>query len=125
MIQVDYKKVSVEQLPFEDNSFDCIVSTFTFCSISDIEKAIREFYRVLKPGGKLFFLEHGKSKDNQIYLLQILINPIFKRLACNIDRDIEGIINTQKFRILTIKKFYQKDMMKIYGYLYMGICEKA
>lgn len=124
VIDVDYQKVSADQLPFDNNSFDCIVSTFTFCSILNIEKAVAEYYRVLKSGGKLFFLEHGKSSDKKVCFFQNLINPIFKRVACDINRDIEAIIKTQEFKMLTMKKFYHQNTMKITGFLYMGVCQK-
>lgn len=124
-IDVDYQKVSAEQLPFDNSSFDCIVSTFTFCSILNIEKAVAEYFRVLKPGGKLFFLEHGKSTDKKVSFFQNLINPIFKRIACDINRDIESIIKTQNFKTLTMKKFYHENTMKIVWFLYMGVCQKS
>ncbi len=123
-IDVDYKKISADELPFENNKFDSIVSTFTFCSIADVEKALAEFYRVLKPGGRLFFLEHGRSSDRKVSFFQDLINPIFKRASCNLNRDMEAIIKTQDFKILTVKKFYQEDAVKVVGLLYMGICQK-
>jgi ubiquinone/menaquinone biosynthesis C-methylase UbiE len=62
-IEVDRRVLGGERLPFEDGSFDCVVSTFTLCSIEEVAGAVREAYRVLKAGGKLLFLEHGLSPE--------------------------------------------------------------
>ncbi|HOA81300.1 MAG TPA: class I SAM-dependent methyltransferase [Defluviitaleaceae bacterium] len=124
-IKVNYKKISADKLPFNNNSFDTIISTFTFCSILDIEKALAELHRVLKPDGKVYFLEHGKSNDKRICFLQNLINPIFKKASCSLNRDIEAIIKNQKYEIIKMNKFYQEDAAKIVGFLYMGLCKKV
>lgn len=123
-IRVDYRKISAEKLPFEDNCFDSVVSTFTFCSIPDIESALSEFYRVLKPEGRLFFLEHGISIDKPISFFQNLINPIFKAASCSLDRDMKAIVGATSFEIVKLEQFYQEDAIKVLGYLYMGIAEK-
>ncbi|MGK7914429.1 MAG: class I SAM-dependent methyltransferase, partial [Prochloraceae cyanobacterium] len=57
-ITVDDRLLNSENLPFSDNSFDSVVSTWTLCSISKVDKAISEIYRVLKPNGKFYFIEH-------------------------------------------------------------------
>jgi ubiquinone/menaquinone biosynthesis C-methylase UbiE len=62
-IEVDQRLLSGEQLPFPENSFDSVVSTFTLCSIDAVSRALTEVYRVLKPGGRFLFLEHGLSPD--------------------------------------------------------------
>src|SRR5205823_553710 len=65
-IEVDQRVLSSEHLPFAAHAFDCVVSTFTLCSIDDVRKALAEVYRVLKPGGRLLFLEHGLSPELSI-----------------------------------------------------------
>ena len=60
-IEVDKQIISSESLPFDEATFDCVVSTLTLCSIPDVKKAMSEIYRVLKPGGRIHFLEHGHS----------------------------------------------------------------
>jgi ubiquinone/menaquinone biosynthesis C-methylase UbiE len=123
-ISVDYRHISAEKLPFEDNCFDSVVSTFTFCSIPDIQSALSEFYRVLKPGGRLFFLEHGISSDKSISFFQNLINPIFKVASCSLNRDMKAIIDASSFNTVKLEQFYQEDAIKVLGYLYMGIAVK-
>lgn len=124
-ITVDYRKISAEKLPFSAECFDSVVSTFTFCSIPDIKSALSEFYRVLKPGGRLFFLEHGLSSDKQIRFFQNLINPIFKAASCSLNRDMKAIVESSNFEIKKLEQFYQEDAIKVLGYLYMGVAEKT
>jgi ubiquinone/menaquinone biosynthesis C-methylase UbiE len=64
-IEVDQHVLGGERLPFDDNRFDCAVSTFTLCSIEDVAQALQEVYRVLKSGGKFLFLEHGLSRERR------------------------------------------------------------
>ena len=64
-IDVDQRVLSGEALPFEDGTFDCVVSTWTLCSIPDAGRALGEVYRVLRPGGRFVFLEHGLSERSQ------------------------------------------------------------
>jgi ubiquinone/menaquinone biosynthesis C-methylase UbiE len=65
-IEVDRRVLGGERLPFEDGTFDCAVSTFTLCSIEQVDQAVREVYRVLKPGGKFLLLEHGLSPEPKV-----------------------------------------------------------
>ena len=62
-IAVDQRALGGEALPFEDETFDCVVSTWTLCSIPEVGRALGEVYRVLRPGGRFVFLEHGLSDD--------------------------------------------------------------
>ncbi|MCX7923490.1 MAG: class I SAM-dependent methyltransferase [Clostridia bacterium] len=126
-IKVHLKLLNAETLPFEDNTFDSIVSTFTFCSIENIDAALHEFYRVLKPNGKLIFLEHGLSSDQRISKWQHRINPLYKITSngCNLNRDIRDIIKRSNFTFDNIEQFYSKDMIKLAGYLYKGVASKG
>jgi ubiquinone/menaquinone biosynthesis C-methylase UbiE len=67
---------SAERLPLADASLDCVVSTLTLCSIPDVIAALREIRRVLKPGGKLLLLEHGRSNDTRIARWQDRLNSM-------------------------------------------------
>ena len=120
-----FETMSAENLSFEDNKFDSVVSTFTFCSITDTEKAISEIYRVLKPGGRLLFLEHGINPDKKVNRMQNFINPVFKVISCSLNRDIIQIINMQRFDIIEMNQFYQHDFIKIVDWLYMGVAIKC
>lgn len=83
-----------------------------------------EIYRVLKPGGRLFFLEHGINPEKNVSRMQNIIIPVFKVISCSLNPDITEIIKTQKFLIEEINQFYHTDFIKIVGWLYMGVVIK-
>lgn len=98
--KVRFIKARAENIPVGDNEFDTVVVTFTLCSVDRIDDALREIRRVLKPGGKLVFMEHGKAPDRRLERWQNLINPFWKRLGggCNLNRDLPGILEKNGFR---------------------------
>jgi ubiquinone/menaquinone biosynthesis C-methylase UbiE len=125
-IEVDYRVLDGENLPMEDAIFDTVVSTWTLCSIKDIDRSISEIYRVLKPGGKFLFIEHGLSNEPNIQTWQHRITPIQKIIAdgCHLDRPIRSLIDRQ-FGSSDIQEFYKHDSPKIGGYFYQGIAIKS
>ncbi len=104
-----------------DHSVDAVVSTWTLCTIPDPIFALQEIRRVLRPGGKFYFLEHGLSPDRGIARLQNLWNPIQKWCAggCHVNREIDRLILDSGFKILGYKRFYMKGP-KILSYMYGG-----
>lgn len=124
-ITVNYKVVNGECIPFEDCSFDSVVCTWTLCSIERAERAIGEIYRLLKPAGKFFFIEHGLSKDSSVQFWQNTLTPIQKVIAdgCHLNRQINNLIE-QKFTNVTIEQFYAPQLPKIIGYMYRGVAVK-
>lgn len=125
-IELDQRVLNGEQLPFNGGAFDCVVSTFTLCSIDDVEQALREVYRVLKPGGKFLFLEHGLSPEPRIQRWQRRLNWLEMRLGdgCRLDRDIAGLVAAQPFSSVELELFYLERTPKTHGYLYRGIATK-
>jgi ubiquinone/menaquinone biosynthesis C-methylase UbiE len=124
-IIVDNRVLSGEDLPFEDESFDSVVSTWTLCSIPNVDRAIAQIHRVLKPGGKFFFIEHGLSNEPNIQVWQNRLTPIQKLIAdgCHLNRNIRQIVK-DKFKNLTIEAFYLPDTPKFLGYMYKGVAIK-
>ncbi|MFT5874453.1 MAG: ubiquinone/menaquinone biosynthesis C-methylase UbiE [Clostridium sp.] len=118
---------SAEKLHFEDNTFDTVVSTFTLCSIPNIDIALAEIARVLKPNGQFIFLEHGRATSEFIRSIQVLANPFFNLLAygCNITRNYEEALNNAGF-ILNKYKIYRASIFpkEIAGYLHEGVAKK-
>ena len=116
----------VESLPFSDNSIGAIVSTYTLCSIKDINSALKEIYRVLKPGGKYYFLEHGLADNPKTQKWQHRLNPIQNVWAdgCNLNRNMEFLITNAGLKIIELKNYYMKRDPKIVGYMYEGIAVK-
>ncbi|MBD2196268.1 MULTISPECIES: class I SAM-dependent methyltransferase [Calothrix] len=124
-IQVDNRVLNSENLPMADNTFDSVVSTFCLCSIANVSQAIHEIYRVLKPGGRYFFLEHGLSDEANIQVWQHRLNPLSQVIGdgCNINRNIRQLVAAQ-FANLTVEQFYIPKIPKISGYLYKGVAFK-
>ena len=124
-ITVDYKVLNGESLPMEDASFDSVVCTWTLCSITLVDQAIAEIYRVLKPGGKFFFIEHGLSKDTHIQVWQNRLTPVQKIIAdgCHLNRKISELVR-QQFPNVTTEQFYAPKLPKVIGYMYQGIAVK-
>jgi ubiquinone/menaquinone biosynthesis C-methylase UbiE len=124
-ISVDYQVLNGEKLPMADATFDTVVSTWTLCSIQQVELAISEIYRVLKPGGKFLFIEHGLSNEPKIQTWQHRLTPLQKIIAdgCHLDREIKSLITSQ-FANLTVKEFYTPNKPKIGAYFYQGVATK-
>ena len=125
-ITVDYRTLNGESLPMDDGSFDSVVCTWTLCSIPQADRAISEVYRLLKPGGKFFFIEHGISQELQIQVWQNRLTPIQKIIAdgCHLNRNIKSLVE-QKFDNVTVEQFYAPKLPKVFGYMYRGIALKS
>ncbi len=125
-IEVDQRLLNSERLPFESDRFDCAVSTFTSCSIEDVDQAFGEVYRVLKPGGRLLFLEHGLSPEPNVQKWQRCLNWLEMRLAdgCHLDRNMKELVAAQPFSSVEVEEFYLERTPKTHGYLYRGIAKK-
>ena len=123
---VDQRVLSGERLPFEDNAFDCVVSTFTLCSIGHVDRAVAEAYRVLRPGGRFLFLEHGLSPEPAVRRWQRRLNWLEGCLAdgCRLDRDIRALVAGPPFASVEAEEFYLKKTPKTHGYLYRGVATK-
>ena len=101
-----------ERLPFEQSSFDCVVSTMTLCSVDDPHRVLVELLRVLRPGGRLRFLEHVISHDPKVVRWQRLLNPLQRILACgcNYTRDTAQSILDAGFEVEAIERRTSVDM---------------
>ena len=110
--QVPVEMIALElgQIQAEDASFDDIVCTFTLCTIPDAVAALGEMRRVLKPGGRLLFCEHGLAPDLPVVRWQKRLTPLWKPLAggCHLDRDIPALITAGGFHIRQLDTGYLK-----------------
>ncbi len=100
--------VSGESIPAEDKTFDTLVCTWTLCSIPGVQGALNEMFRVLKPQGKLFFIEHGASPDQNIATWQRRVDPVWKRLpgGCHLTRKADDLIEEAGFAVLEKQSEY-------------------
>ncbi|MFN3695564.1 MAG: SAM-dependent methyltransferase, partial [Ignavibacterium sp.] len=93
----------------------------------NVGKALKEIYRVLKPEGKYYFLEHGLADKTVVQKLQHILNPIQNIWAdgCNLNRNITSLITSSGLSIIEMKNYYMKRDPKIVGYMYEGIAVKG
>lgn len=126
-VTVNHQVLSGEHLPMSDGTFDSVVSTWTLCSIANVDQALEEIHRVLKPEGRFFFIEHGLSDDPEVQVWQNRLTPLQKAIAdgCHLNRNIQQLIETHNFKFLKLEQFYLAAVPKSYGYLYKGIAAKA
>jgi ubiquinone/menaquinone biosynthesis C-methylase UbiE len=98
---VDLLEGSAEAIPLEDASVDTVVMCWTLCSIPNALDALREMRRVLRPSGRLLFVEHGRAPDPGVRWWQDRLTPVWKRVAggCHLNREIGGLIEGAGFRI--------------------------
>ncbi|HMV86175.1 MAG TPA: class I SAM-dependent methyltransferase [Blastocatellia bacterium] len=113
------------RLPFDDRSFDCVVSTFTLCSIADFAPALAGIRRVLKPGGRFVFFEHGRSDDAVVARRQDRFNPLQNLVGagCNMNRKIDELIVSGGFRIAELDRFLMPKTPRLLAEMYRGIAE--
>lgn len=125
-IDVQTHVLSGENLPFADASFDTVVSTWTLCSIPNVQQALSEIYRVLKPNGRFCFVEHGLSKDTSVQTWQNRLNPIQKVIGdgCHLNRNIADLVQ-QQFDRVDIEQDYAEGLPKFIGYTYQGTAWKT
>lgn len=111
------------RLPFDDRSFDSVVTTFTLCSIGDLAAALSEVHRVLKPSGGLHFLEHGRSDDRGVARWQDRLNPLQKivGVGCNMNRPIDRLIREAGFGFTSLERFLMPKTPRLLAEMYQGI----
>src|SRR5215217_7423753 len=120
-VPVSLLRGSAERLPFADGGFDTVVTTWTLCSVADPLTALRETRRVLKPGGKLLFVEHGLAPAPRIAAWQRFLTPCWKAVAggCHLDRRIDELISAAGFRIESLDTGHMPGP-KPWTFMYQG-----
>jgi ubiquinone/menaquinone biosynthesis C-methylase UbiE len=101
---------SAETIPLDESSIDTVVTTWTLCTIPDVQRALLEMRRVLKPSGELLFVEHGLAPEEKVRRWQNRLNPFWKRIAggCQLNRPIRDLIEKAGFNITEIETGYIK-----------------
>jgi ubiquinone/menaquinone biosynthesis C-methylase UbiE len=111
------------RLPFANNSFDTVVTTWTLCSIRNVNPALTEIRRVLRRDGNYLFLEHGCSDDLRVARRQKLLSPVVKMIGagCQMNRAIDDLIRRSGLQISTLDRFVMPETPRILGEMYRGI----
>jgi ubiquinone/menaquinone biosynthesis C-methylase UbiE len=112
-------------LPFDAGRFDCVVTTWTLCSIPDAAAALRDMHRVLKPGGRYVFIEHGKAQRESTARWQDRLDPLWARITdgCHINRAVDRIVAGAGFELTSLDRFRGKGPGLI-AQMYRGIGTK-
>ena len=112
-----------------DASFDCALTTFSLCTIPDPARALAEVRRVLRPGGRLHFLEHGLAPDAEIATWQHRLDPVQRRVAggCHLSRDIPALVLASGLQIEAVESSYLPGprMARPWAYGYLGRATRA
>jgi ubiquinone/menaquinone biosynthesis C-methylase UbiE len=107
-MDIEFIDLPGEEIPLDDNSVDTVLVTYTLCTIEDTASALEGMRRVLKPGGRLLYCEHGLAPDEDVQKWQVRLNPVWKNIAggCRMDRDIPALIGEGGFEIRVDERMY-------------------
>jgi SAM-dependent methyltransferase len=116
-----FLEASAEHIPLEDASIDTVVSTWTMCTIPDIRRALGEIRRILKPDGRLLFVEHGLAPDPSVRKWQNRLDPFWTRVGggCHLNRPIATLITAAGFQIDRLRTGYMPGP-KLMTFMYEG-----
>ena len=112
-----------QSLPLADDSCDAALTSWTLCTIPDVEAALLELRRVLKPGGTLHFVEHGLAPDERVQRWQHRLEPIQKRAfgGCHLTRPTVDLLKRAGFTISELDVYYEKGSPKVLGATSLGV----
>ena len=124
---VEFIGLPGEQIPLEDTSVDTVLVTYSLCTIPDPVSALHGMARVLRPGGSLYFCEHGKAPDANVCQWQDRINPFWRRIAggCHVNREIPQLLKAGGFDVVDMATSYLPGTPKFAGYNFWGSAQIA
>ena len=125
-VPIEHVGLDGKDLPLEDESVDCVLSMWTLCTIPDVHRALTEARRVLRPGGTIHFVEHGRAPDERVARWQDRLTPLQRRLfgGCHLNRPIDRLVADAGFQLMRLDTHYVKGP-KPFGYMYEGLGTKA
>jgi SAM-dependent methyltransferase len=120
-LDVSFIDLPGEEIPLDDDTVDTVLVTYSLCTIPDAVTALAGMRRVLRPGGRLLYCEHGKAPDAGTHRWQNRLNPGWRALAggCNMNRDIPALIDSGGFRITSDERMYIPGI-RVLSYNYWG-----
>ncbi len=125
-VPVDAAGLTGERLDLPSGAFDAVLSTWTLCTIPDVQSALAELRRVLKPGGTLHFVEHGHAPDPAVARWQHRIEPVWKPIAggCHLTRRIDELIEGAGLAVESMDRYFMDGEPKSFGYTFEGRATK-
>ena len=125
-VRVEHVGLDGQELGLEEASVDCVLSTWTLCTIPDVARALAEARRVLRPGGTIHFVEHGLSPDARVARWQDRLTPLQRRLfgGCHLNRPIDRLVVDAGFEMTRLETGYASGP-KPFGYMFEGLATKA
>ena len=126
-LKADIREGVGENIPFAASQFDTVVCTFTLCSVEDPAQVMSEMRRILKPGGRLLFLEHGRAPDANVAKWQDRIEPIWKRIGggCHLTRPIGSALRGAGYEVEPLGQGYLPKSPKFAAWNEWGVARKA
>ena len=122
-LKIEFISQSAEEpIPIPDQSIDTVVMTWTLCSIANPTKALEQMKRVLRPSGRLLFIEHGRSPNPRVAAWQDRLTPAWKRIGggCHLNRNVGELLSEGGFRVSSLKNFYLRGPRPM-TYTYQGV----
>jgi ubiquinone/menaquinone biosynthesis C-methylase UbiE len=125
-VPVEYVDLDGQALSLDSGSIDHVLTTWTLCTIPDVDRALGEIRRVLRPGGQFHFVEHGRSPDPKVAGWQDRLNPLQRRVAggCNLNRPIDQLVVNSGLELVRMENYYLKGPRPL-GYMFEGVARKA
>jgi len=125
-VPVEFAGLDGQTLPVDSGSVDHVLITWTMCTIPDVDTALREMHRVLRPGGELHFAEHGRSPDPGVARWQDRLTPLQRLVCagCHLNRSIDRLITQAGFRMIRLENYYFPGP-KPFGYTFEGAAARA
>ena len=124
-VPVEYVGLDGASLPLESATIDHVLVTWSLCTIPEVDEALAEVYRILRPGGQLHFVEHGLAPEPQVARWQDRLTPIQRRVAggCHLNRPIDRLIEGAGLAVIELDT-YQLGGPKPMSYMYEGVATK-
>lgn len=125
-IPVRYLGADGQALSVLSASIDHVITTWTLCSIPEVDRALAEIRRVLRAGGSFHFVEHGRSPDRRVAAWQDRLTPIQRRIAggCHLNRPIDKLVRDAGLELVRLDNYYVTGL-RPFGYMFEGVATKS